>query len=308
MLAPLLDRVAEKPSVPLAIVGDSGTGKTSEIEKWAQVKGLPCVKLLTSTMEESDISGIMVRDGDHARILSPNWIELLQERGVLFLDEFNCARKEVMDTLLTLICSRHLPNGDKLGKGVMIVAAMNDSEIYDNYELSPAMRTRFMWVSPTIEIQQWASWLLGSFSEKLLLDSPLPEYQTQEEWLEWFQAAPEHDADKKTLLKAAIHLGLRFDSGTEFAEKKHPTCPRALTNLLYWAKNAADIVHWAPAFITEESANILRSVGEKADQIAGNAVWKTSREQKAKVQEEVAKMEEKRSLFERITKMAESTK
>jgi MoxR-like ATPase len=142
-----LDRSIRKPHVPIAFVGDPGTGKTAQVEKWAKRRGLPMVKLLASTLEESDVAGIVVRDGDHAKTLSPQWyLSLKDNPGVLFLDEINTCRKEVADTLLTLVCSRHLPNGDRLHDGVLIIAAMNDHEQCDNYELSPAMRTRFMWI------------------------------------------------------------------------------------------------------------------------------------------------------------------
>lgn len=304
MLSILLDRVAVKPSVPIAIKGDSGVGKTSEIESWAKRHGMPCVKLLTSTMDETDCAGIVVRDGDGARTLSPSWIKQLQGRGVLFLDELNCGRKEVVDTLLTLVGSRQLPNGDKLGDGVMIIAAMNDAQIYDNYELSPAMRTRFMWVQREADAVQWADWLFNG--DKTESGGELPEFQTLEQWLRWFRSAPENGADKKSLIKGAIHLGLRFDAGQEFAEKERPTCPRALTNLLYWAVDAADVVCWAPAFIDNEAVELLRSVGKTSALDTGNAVWGQKRKQSKKSDAESKKLEDKKTLMGRILAATES--
>ncbi len=301
-LSPLLDRVAEKPHVPLAIVGDPGSGKTSQIEQWAKERNLPCVKLLTSTLDETDVAGIMVRDGDNAKTLSPNWINQLQDRGILFLDELNCGHKEVVDTLLTLICSRHLPNGDKLGEGVMIVAAMNDAEQCDNYELSPAMRTRFMWVVHTMPMNKWAAWFLGNQHKNTRIPAPtaLPKYQTMEDWLAWFQADPEHGADKKALLTEAIKLGLVFDEGKQYVDKQTPTCPRGLTNLFYWTRNAYEAVQWAPAFIDDAAVNVLRSVNVASYRNVGNSIFNNGRAKQAVSTAEEDKLSAQQSIISKI--------
>ena len=267
------------------------THNTQQIESWAKQHNLPCVKLLASTLDQTDVAGIIVRDGNNAKTLSPDWINKLTDRGVLFLDELNTAIKEVQDALLTLICSRHLPNGEKLGDGVMIIAAMNDADQCDNYELSPAMRTRFMWIKHAMPMSKWASWFLGTGrSSRTITNATLPAFQTQDEWLEWFQAEPEHDADKKALLTEAMKGGLTFDVGNAYVEKETATCPRGLTNLFYWCRNAYEAVYWAPAFVSDEAANILRSVNVTAYKNVANSVFQNKRKQVDVSDEEAEKL------------------
>ena len=294
-----MDRAISRPHVPVAFVGNPGTGKTSQIEKWAARRELQLVKLLASTLDETDVAGIVVRDGDHAKTLSPQWyLQLKDTPGILFMDELNCCRKEVADTLLTLVCSRHLPNGDKLHDGVLIVAAMNDHEQCDNYELSPAMRTRFMWIKHELPITQWLTWFIGC-RETSNEHNTVPAQRTMPEWLSWFQSDAYHDADKKALLRDAVALKLKFDDEQQYVDKQLPTTPRGLFNLAYWTDSATEMIQWARAFVDDEAADILKSVNYTAYTGVANSVF-THRKTVAGNPQEATHLETKKKTLRKI--------
>ena len=296
-LTPLLNRCAFKVSTPLALVGSPGHGKTQMVEDFAKRNGLPLVKLIASSMDETDAAGVMVAQDGKAVTLSPQWVSELGDRGILFLDEVNCARKEVQDTLLTIVQSRHMPNGDKLGDGVMIIAAMNPAEMCDNYEMSPAMKTRFMWCRHRISYAQWVAWITGQ-SDDSANEIPAPsEYQTFGEWLARFQSERDFEADKKALLFEAANIGFEFTADEMVADKELATCPRGMGNLLYWSRNALEMVQWASAFIEEEQAAVLRSIPVTAYKNVGNSVFQNNRTQTEVNGEESELIEQRKEVF-----------
>jgi len=310
MLDILLSRVASKPSVPVMIESNPGSGKTALVERWAKRHNYPLVKMLSSTMDETDIAGIIVYDKerDSARTVSPDWYHSLKPdngyggRGVLFMDEFNCCRREVQDTLLSLVCSRHLPNGDRLGDGVMIVAAQNDAKQCDNYELSPAMRTRFMWVKHVMTPTQWYSWFSGGTEDSVVRS--LPDYQTIESWTEWLHADPSHDADKKALLSAAIKNGLKFDSDKAMVDKPLPTTARGLMNLAYWCNSALEMIQFSEGFIDAEATAILRSVDTKAYMTVGNQIFRNRKKTDTGDANELQKVRQQSAVHSKIARAA----
>ena len=306
MLEPILDRMAVKPTVPLAIEGNPGQGKTAIIENYAEVHGLPMVKLLASTLDETDVAGIIIhnKEANTADTISPKWYQALKPdnghngRGILLLDEFNTARKEVMDTMLTLVHSRHLPNGDTLGDGVMIIAAMNEAKQCDNYEMSPAMRTRFMWSKHNMKPREWHRWLMGK-SPGRRNTGVLPGYVTFKEWLNWFHADNSHDADKKALINESLKLGLKFDTGQDIVDKQLPTTARGLTNLLYWSSDAADMCRIAGAFVDTVTVTLLQSIKVEAYQNAGNELFKQRAKKEGSVEEQV-KIQQSAAIHQKI--------
>lgn len=212
---------------PLAIVGEAGMGKTAIVEEIASELNLPLVKLLTSSMDETDVNGIIIRTDDGAKYVSPAWSRKLAKDGILFLDEFNCGRKEVVDSLLTLVCNKQFPNGDKLGSNVIIIAAMNDAVRYNNYELSPAMKNRFAWLT----------WKMD-----------------KEDWLKFVANKCPNAAD---LYRRA---GVEFEKEFNSDEEKFTT-PRSLYNLALFAKdNVESLLTYAPMFINNVDVKRLNAV------------------------------------------------
>ena len=273
-ITPLLNRCYYKCSVPLALVSAPGQGKTAMVEKWAKANNIPFVKLLASSMDETDIAGIPVAKDNRAVTLTPQWVDKLRDRGVLFLDELNTARKEVQDTLLTLVQSRTLPNGDKIGDGVLIICAINPAEMCDNYEMSPAMVSRFMWVRLESTPSQTLAWLYGEETFNFD-DEPAPvKYVTREMHEETARKSGRaFEADKRALMEEAISRGFSYTSDEAVTDASQICAPRALVNLLYWTENAFEMVKWAPAFLDENNASIIASVDVSSLDTVGNTIF-----------------------------------
>jgi len=308
-----LDRVSVRPSVPVLFEGNPGSAKTSFLEEYAEKRGLPIVKLLASTLDETDIGGVMVADHEKKRAAqwSPDWYDMLCPdnghggRGILFLDELNCGRKEVLDTMLTLVCSRHLPNGDPLGEGVMIIAAQNDSTQCDNYELSPAMRNRFMHVDHGISEEQWFAWVNND--DPGMVSRPLQPFTTLAQYTKWLREKPEHDEDKKILVRESIKLNLKFCTGKKIMDNYSPCTPRSLFNLMYWTESAHNMIQWVEAFCPKEVLTIFKSVKVAAFRTAGNAPFDGSRETVDAGLDELEKAQKQRKVQGRIKNQAAKT-
>lgn len=206
----LLDTIKDTPQIPLAIVGDAGTGKTSIIKQWATDNGYELNLFLANTASEDDVAGAI--SPDHVKKLAVSYpLEKLHRstttKTVLFLDELNTARREVQDPLLTLIQDRTLPNGTPLHQDTIIVTAINPSATYNNHELSPQLRNRFMW-----------------FYHR----------PTEKTWAEWLKAQP---LGETTAGRAIVDLIMKdlikFDRDEAFTEERNEfTTPRSLHNLL----------------------------------------------------------------------------
>ena len=271
-LDPLFNRCAYKSSTPLALVSAPGQGKTQMVEAWCKRNNRTLVKLLASSLDETDVAGVIVPKDGHAVTLSPQWLPQLGNNGVLFLDECNCARKEVQDTLLTLVQSRHMPNGDRIPDGVMIIAAMNPSEMCDNYEMSPAMKTRFMWCHLRTSFNQTIQWL--TCEDELFTDIPAPStYQTFGEWHERFRKDKSFEPDKKALLQELSKLGFDYTSDEEFADEELGACARNFCNLMYWTQNALEVLQWASAFVSDKATEVIRTVNVASFRTTGNQVF-----------------------------------
>lgn len=150
--------------VPRLYVGPPGVGKTAHIHaKYGHV-----VVMLLSAASEEDIAGLPWRDGDDERRTKPAVFKDLEEAAAkggsvcLFLDEMDKARREVADTLLTLITARKVGQWS-LPEGCHIAAAANPPEWGGGDGISQAMQSRFAVIRYTPSPTQWAAWLTATY-------------------------------------------------------------------------------------------------------------------------------------------------
>ena len=85
------------------------------------------------------------------------WFPVDDKPIVLFLDELNRARPEILQTVMDLTLNRKLA-GKALPKGSRIIAAVNDGEEYQLTDLDPALVSRFNIYEFKPSVEEWLNW------------------------------------------------------------------------------------------------------------------------------------------------------
>lgn len=292
----VIRRCYSRPSVPMAFVGDPGYGKTAQVQEAGWELGYDVITIIGSTREETDIAGIPALVNGRSTTITPDWGLALQEKpGLLLLDEFNRARPEVLNAMLTLVQSRTFPNGrDKLHDHTIIIAVMNDPEMVDAEHLCPAMNNRFGWVDLGVpSMQDSLCWLLTGSTEyesvaakkeaeangnAKVVGPPSAPPMTKEEWRKAFWASDDAFEDVKELLKRVCNTEGRFAEGKVFSEQRNTFTMRSLENLLYFGVDAAHVSQYARFFLDQRNANVFKTAFSKMKRSAPNVAMKQGRE------------------------------
>lgn len=146
------------------LVAPSGYGKTSIVEEYCAKRGLKLVKFLLGTMLEYDVLGLLKeKNGTAEWCLSSLWDDAVKEGCVVFLDELDKAREEVVAAVLTVITSREVL-GRKLHPDTIIIAGGQELPGYDT-ATNEAFSQRIIPVA--IEVQEAISFLNGKYGVDL---------------------------------------------------------------------------------------------------------------------------------------------
>ena len=290
----LMRRMFSRPDVPMALVGDPGYGKTAQVQEAGWELGYDVYTIIGSTREETDIAGIPALVNGRSTTITPDWGLALQEKpGVLLLDEFNRARPEVLNAMLSLVHGRQFPNGrDRLHEHTIIIAVMNDPEMVDAEHLCPAMNNRFGWVDLGIPSMQSAlCWFLtGSFEYESVaakqeaegiekkINPPSAPPMTKKEWRKAFWSSDDAFADTKELLKRVFNTEARFAEGKVFSDQRNNLTMRSMENLLYFGGDAAHVASYAHFFLDARNANVIKTAFAKMKRSAPNIAMKQGRE------------------------------
>lgn len=142
----------------IMLVGRHGIGKSEILKSFYSSKGMQVVTLFLGQMSDTgDIIGLPTRDGGHTTFLPPYWFPLDDRPIVLFLDELNRARPEILQTIMDLTLNRTLA-GRCLPKGSRIVSAVNEGDDYQLTEMDPALVSRFNVYHFTPTVEEWLLW------------------------------------------------------------------------------------------------------------------------------------------------------
>ena len=144
----------------ILLIGNHGIGKSEVLTSYYSSKGMKVVTLFLGQMSDpGEIIGLPNKDkgGQRTEFLPPYWFPVDDQPIVLFLDELNRARPEVLQTIMDLTLNRMLA-GRPLPTGSRIISAVNDGDIYQLTDLDPALVARFnvMVFQPTV--QEWLLW------------------------------------------------------------------------------------------------------------------------------------------------------
>ena len=154
----------------IMLVGKHGIGKSEILTSYFNSKGLKVVTLFLGQMADpGDIIGIpsKVEKQDakgkatsHTDFTPPYWFPQDDQPIVLFLDELNRARPEILQTVMDLTLNRKLA-GKALPKGSYVISAVNDGEEYQLTDLDPALVSRFNIYEFRPTVEEWLNWAAG---------------------------------------------------------------------------------------------------------------------------------------------------
>lgn len=109
--------------------------------------------------DPGDLIGLPNKDEKTGKteFMPPYWFPVDGKPIVLFLDELNRARPEVLQTIMDLALNRKLA-GKNLPEGSRIIAAVNEGEEYQLTDLDPALVSRFNIFRFEPSVEEWILW------------------------------------------------------------------------------------------------------------------------------------------------------
>lgn len=165
-LLKLLDTMPEEQNIMLT--GKHGIGKSQILTKYFEEKGYKLVTLFLGQMSDpGDLIGLPFLDKESHKtdFMLPYWWPNDNKPIVLFLDELNRARPEILQTIMDLALNRKLA-GKSLPAGSRLISAVNDGEEYQLTDLDPALVSRFNIYEFSPTVSEWLLW-----AQKTTLDS-----------------------------------------------------------------------------------------------------------------------------------------
>lgn len=168
-----LDLYKESQIVPY-LEGESGIGKTSIIEQYAEAKEMDCIIMGVASLDHIEFYGRTVSTDIVAGINDekytvfnksiPNWVSRILQNDqnnketLLFIDELNRAEPQNLQSLMNLILKKEFgADSIKLPKSLFIVAAGNpiDDGNYLVESLDKAMLSRMAIVKVNTTLETW---------------------------------------------------------------------------------------------------------------------------------------------------------
>lgn len=148
------------PEQNIMLIGKHGIGKSQIITKFYQKKRMKVVAFFLGQMSDpGDLIGLMYQDQKtgHSDFLPPYWWPTDNKPIVLFLDELNRARPEILQSVQDLTLNKTLA-GKKLPKGSIVLSAVNEGEEYQLTDLDPALVSRFNLYEFAPTVEDWLLW------------------------------------------------------------------------------------------------------------------------------------------------------
>jgi len=177
----LLEILDQTPaSQNIMLVGRHGIGKSEILTQYFSQRKMKVVALFLGQMSDpGDLIGLPNKKGDKTDFLPPYWWPEDGQPIVLFLDELNRARPEILQTIMDLALNRKL-TGRLLPEGSRIISAVNAGEEYQITDLDPALVSRFNIYNFRPTVNEWLLW-----AEKKKLDYRVIQFiQNEGIWLD----------------------------------------------------------------------------------------------------------------------------
>ena len=157
----------------LMLVGNHGIGKSEILTDYLSGKGMKVVPLFLGQMSDpGDLIGIPNRNDTTGKteFMPPYWFPLDGKPVVLFLDELNRARPEVLQTIMDLALNRTLARR-QLPDRPRTISPVPAGDQYQLTDLDPALVSRFNVVTFRPTVQEWLLW-----AEKVGVDARVRDF------------------------------------------------------------------------------------------------------------------------------------
>ena len=144
----------------IMLTGRHGIGKSQILTNYFESKGMRVVALFLGQMSDpGDLLGLPTKDEATGKttFMPPYWFPVDGQPVVLFLDELNRARPEILQTVMDLVLNRKLA-GRFLPDGSRIISACNDGDEYQLTDLDPALVSRFNIYTFRPSVEEWLLW------------------------------------------------------------------------------------------------------------------------------------------------------
>ena len=125
---------AMKTKVAVMVHGLHGIGKSQTIKQFAEEQGMQFIDRRLSQMESGDLLGLPSLENGRTSFFTPDWLPTdPNSKGILFLDEINRARRDVLQGVFQLVLDRQL-GSYKLPDGWSVISAINPNT--DDYDVT----------------------------------------------------------------------------------------------------------------------------------------------------------------------------
>lgn len=144
----------------IMLTGRHGIGKSEILTGFFESRGMKVQTLFLGQMADpGDLIGLPTKNEqlDRTTYSLPFWFPKDNEPIVLFLDELNRARPEILQTIMDLALNKKLA-GKTLPKGSRIISAVNEGDQYQLTDLDPALVSRFNIYNFIPSTQEWLLW------------------------------------------------------------------------------------------------------------------------------------------------------
>lgn len=160
----------------IMLVGHHGCGKSESVTSYWSERGYRVIPIFLGQLADagdllglpkiSVINGVEVTDFK----LPSWWPQDSNEKVVLFLDEINRAKPEIMQVVMDLVLNRKLA-GRTLPSDCRIISAINppSDSVYDVEDLNPALLDRFNIYNFNPTHEEWIDWATKNNLNKLVI-------------------------------------------------------------------------------------------------------------------------------------------
>jgi len=145
----------------IMLVGRHGIGKSEILTQfYSGLHDIPVIPLFLGQMADpGDIIGLPHKNEEtgHTEFMPPFWFPVDNKPIVLFLDELNRARPEILQVVQDLVLNKTIA-GRRLPDGSRIISAINAGEEYTLTDIDPALLSRFNVYRFTPTTVEWIRW------------------------------------------------------------------------------------------------------------------------------------------------------